>query len=143
MNLTWNFGRHVWWKLVLFNWWKNGDDGSDLVFKGWIDEQTLSPSTPETGTAVSFKNLKPEGFQGDKEYWLVMFCYLSIFVHLSLTLPSWSISIPYSTYAYLMQSELNYIGQLHHPNLVKLFGYCLDGQDWFLVYEFLKPLLVC
>ncbi|XP_056698085.1 probable L-type lectin-domain containing receptor kinase V.3 [Spinacia oleracea] len=36
-----------------------------------------------------------------------------------------------------MQSELNYVGQLHHPNLVKLFGYCLDGQDWFLVYAFL------
>ncbi|XP_056690867.1 probable serine/threonine-protein kinase PBL3 isoform X2 [Spinacia oleracea] len=80
------------------------EGGSDLVFKGWIDEQTLSPSTPETGMVVAFKNLKPEGFHGDKEYWL---------------------------------SELNYIGQLHHPNLVKLFGYCLDGQDWFLVYEYL------
>lgn len=35
------------------------------------------------------------------------------------------------------QSELNYLGQLHHPNLVKLTGYCLDGDNRLLVYEFM------
>ncbi|KNA16897.1 hypothetical protein SOVF_085110, partial [Spinacia oleracea] len=40
------------------------EGGSDLVFKGWIDEQTLSPSTPETGMVVAFKNLKPEDHEG-------------------------------------------------------------------------------
>ncbi|XP_052181142.1 probable serine/threonine-protein kinase PBL3 [Diospyros lotus] len=32
-------------------------------------------------------------------------------------------------------SEVNYLGQLHHPNLVKLIGYCLEGDDRLLVYE--------
>ncbi|XP_054807268.1 probable serine/threonine-protein kinase PBL18 [Prosopis cineraria] len=34
-------------------------------------------------------------------------------------------------------SELIYLGQLHHPNLVKLFGFCLDGDSRLLVYEYL------
>jgi interleukin-1 receptor-associated kinase 4 len=36
-----------------------------------------------------------------------------------------------------LQSELNYLGQLHHPNLVKLTGYCLDGDNRLLVYEYM------
>ncbi|XP_019431678.1 PREDICTED: probable serine/threonine-protein kinase PBL3 isoform X2 [Lupinus angustifolius] len=34
-------------------------------------------------------------------------------------------------------SEVNYLGQLHHPNLVKLYGYCLDGDNRLLVYEYM------
>ncbi|XAR50073.1 Non-specific serine/threonine protein kinase [Bertholletia excelsa] len=34
-------------------------------------------------------------------------------------------------------SEVNYLGQLHHPNLVKLLGYCLEGDNRLLVYEFM------
>ncbi|KAL3716511.1 hypothetical protein ACJRO7_008156 [Eucalyptus globulus] len=52
---------------------------------------------------VAIKKLKPEGFQGHKE-WL---------------------------------AEVNYLGQLHHPNLVKLIGYCLDGDNRLLVYEYM------
>ncbi|XP_044487828.1 probable serine/threonine-protein kinase PBL3 isoform X2 [Mangifera indica] len=52
---------------------------------------------------VAVKKLKPEGFQGHKE-WL---------------------------------TEVNYLGQLHHPNLVKLIGYCLEGENRLLVYEFM------
>lgn len=36
-----------------------------------------------------------------------------------------------------LQTEVNYLGQLHHPNLVKLIGYCSDGDNRLLVYEFL------
>lgn len=35
------------------------------------------------------------------------------------------------------QTEVNYLGQLHHPNLVKLIGYCLEGENRLLVYEFM------
>nr|XP_029119374.1 probable serine/threonine-protein kinase PBL3 isoform X2 [Elaeis guineensis] len=52
---------------------------------------------------VAVKKLKPEGFQGHKE-WL---------------------------------TEVNYLGQLHHPNLVKLIGYCSEGDNRLLVYEFM------
>ncbi len=33
-----------------------------------------------------------------------------------------------------LQTEVNYLGQLHHPNLVKLIGYCLEGENRLLVY---------
>ncbi|KAL9240874.1 hypothetical protein vseg_015046 [Gypsophila vaccaria] len=80
-----------------------GEGGFGYVFKGWIDEQTLLPARPGSGMVVAVKKLKPEGFQGHKE-WL---------------------------------TEVNYLGQLHHPNLVKLIGYCIEGENRLLVYEFM------
>jgi hypothetical protein len=53
-----------------------GEGGFGHVYKGWIDEQTLAPSRPGSGMVVAVKKLKPEGFQGHKE-WLVgspLFC---------------------------------------------------------------------
>ncbi|CAA0822278.1 Protein kinase 2B- chloroplastic [Striga hermonthica] len=80
-----------------------GEGGFGYVFKGWIDEHTLTASRPGSGLVIAVKKLKPEGFQGHKE-WL---------------------------------TEVNYLGQLHHPNLVKLVGYCLEGENRLLVYEFM------
>ncbi|KAJ6321792.1 hypothetical protein OIU77_011800 [Salix suchowensis] len=80
-----------------------GEGGFGCVFKGWIDENTLAASKPGSGMVVAVKKLKPEGFQGHKE-WL---------------------------------TEVNYLGQLHHPNLVKLIGYCVEGENRLLVYEFM------
>lgn len=44
-------------------------------------------------------------------------------------------------WAYLLhldaQTEVVYLGQLHHPNLVKLIGYCLEDEQRLLVYEFM------
>ncbi|KAI9100304.1 hypothetical protein K1719_024522 [Acacia pycnantha] len=34
-------------------------------------------------------------------------------------------------------TEINFQGQLHHPNIVKLIGYCLEDEHRLLVYEFL------
>lgn len=34
-------------------------------------------------------------------------------------------------------AEINYLGQLQHPNLVKLIGYCLEDEHRLLVYEFM------
>lgn len=56
-----------------------GEGGFGHVYKGWIDENTLAPSRPGTGLVVAVKKLKPEGFQGHKE-WLVgssLFCIFS------------------------------------------------------------------
>ncbi|XP_019414378.1 PREDICTED: probable serine/threonine-protein kinase PBL3 [Lupinus angustifolius] len=80
-----------------------GEGGFGNVYKGRIDEQLLGASRPGSGIMVAVKKLKPEGFQGHKE-WL---------------------------------SEVNHLGQLHHLNLVKLYGYCLDGNNLLLVYEYM------
>lgn len=34
-------------------------------------------------------------------------------------------------------AEINYLGQLQHPNLVKLIGYCCEDEHRLLVYEFM------
>jgi len=34
-------------------------------------------------------------------------------------------------------AEVNYLGQLSHPNLVKLLGYCFEDEQRLLVYEFM------
>ncbi|KAF8040532.1 hypothetical protein BT93_B2687 [Corymbia citriodora subsp. variegata] len=80
-----------------------GEGGFGYVFKGWIDELTFAAAKPGSGMVVAVKKLKPEGFQGHKE-WL---------------------------------TEVDYLGQLHHPNLVKLIGYCVEGENRLLVYEFM------
>ncbi|XVF54278.1 hypothetical protein PTKIN_Ptkin05aG0168000 [Pterospermum kingtungense] len=80
-----------------------GEGGFGYVYKGWMDKQTLVAARPGYGMVVAVKILKPEGFQGHKE-WL---------------------------------SEINYLGQLHHPNLVKLIGFCLEDENRLLVYEYL------
>jgi len=47
-----------------------GEGGFGCVFKGWIDELTFTAAKPGVGMVVAVKKLKPEGFQGHKE-WLV------------------------------------------------------------------------
>ncbi|KAK3001404.1 hypothetical protein RJ639_020660 [Escallonia herrerae] len=61
-----------------------GEGGFGWVFKGWIDQNTFSPSRPGTGI-----------------------------------------------------TEVNYLGQLRHENLVKLIGYCSESDNRLLVYEFM------
>ncbi|XP_015889606.2 probable serine/threonine-protein kinase PIX13 [Ziziphus jujuba] len=36
------------------------------------------------------------------------------------------------------QSEVNFLGRLSHPNLVKLLGYCWEDKELLLVYEFMQ-----
>ncbi|KAF3443479.1 hypothetical protein FNV43_RR13161 [Rhamnella rubrinervis] len=80
-----------------------GEGGFGSVFKGWLDENSLTTAKPGTGMVIAVKRLNQEGFQGHKE-WL---------------------------------AEVNYLGQLYHPHLVKLIGYCLEEEHQLLVYEFM------
>ncbi|XP_051113916.1 probable serine/threonine-protein kinase PBL10 [Andrographis paniculata] len=80
-----------------------GEGGFGSVFKGWVDEHSLTASKPGTGIVVAVKRLNQDGLQGHRE-WL---------------------------------AEINYLGQLRHPNLVKLMGYCLEDDHRLLVYEFM------
>lgn len=47
-----------------------GEGGFGYVYKGWINERTLTPSKPGSGIVVAVKKLKDDTPQGHKE-WLV------------------------------------------------------------------------
>jgi serine/threonine protein kinase len=36
-----------------------------------------------------------------------------------------------------VQAEVIFLGQLRHPNLVKLVGYCCEDEHRLLVYEYM------
>ncbi|XP_010521843.1 PREDICTED: protein kinase APK1A, chloroplastic-like isoform X2 [Tarenaya hassleriana] len=57
-----------------------GEGGFGCVFKGWIDEQTLTATKPGTGTVIAVKRLNQDGWQGHKE-WLAEVNYLGQFSH--------------------------------------------------------------
>ncbi|KAB1669905.1 hypothetical protein ES319_1Z153100v1 [Gossypium barbadense] len=80
-----------------------GQGGFGSVYKGWVDEHSLTATKPGSGILIAVKRLNQDGIQGHKE-WL---------------------------------AEINYLGQLDHPNLVKLIGYCLEDEHRLLVYEFM------
>ncbi|XP_054775827.1 probable serine/threonine-protein kinase PIX13 [Prosopis cineraria] len=80
-----------------------GEGGFGKVYKGWLDEKTLTPSKAGSGIVVAIKKLNSESMQGFQEW----------------------------------QSEVNFLGRLSHPNLVKLLGYCWDAEELLLVYEFM------
>ena len=47
-----------------------GEGGFGSVFKGWMDEHSLTASRPGSSMVVAVKRLNQEGWQGHKE-WLV------------------------------------------------------------------------
>ena len=40
-------------------------------------------------------------------------------------------------YCYI-QAEVDYLGEVYHQHLVKLVGYCIEGEQRLLVYEFMQ-----
>ncbi|CAN6270671.1 unnamed protein product [Urochloa humidicola] len=81
-----------------------GEGGFGRVYKGWVDERTLSPARNGAGSMpVAVKQLNHESMQGVHEW----------------------------------QTELNFLGRLSHPNLVRLLGYCWQGRELLLVYEYM------
>lgn len=105
-----------------------GEGGFGTVYKGYIDENVRVglKSLP-----VAVKVLNKEGLQGHRE-WLVSFpCYLPV-IRFSSSHKGYSLIL-----TSLMQTEVNFLGQLRHPNLVKLIGYCCEDDHRLLVYEFM------
>ncbi|KAL2331598.1 hypothetical protein Fmac_019179 [Flemingia macrophylla] len=79
------------------------EGGSGSVFKGWIDEISLTATRPGTGIVIAVKRLNQDGIQRHTK-WL---------------------------------AGVNYVGQLSHPHLVRLIGFCLEDKHRLLVYEFM------
>ncbi|KAG7592849.1 Serine-threonine/tyrosine-protein kinase catalytic domain [Arabidopsis thaliana x Arabidopsis arenosa] len=60
-----------------------GEGGFGYVYKGWIDERTLSPSKPGSGMVVAVKKLNEDGFQGHRQ-WLAEVDCLGRLHHINL-----------------------------------------------------------
>ncbi|KAF3540450.1 hypothetical protein F2Q69_00020856 [Brassica cretica] len=45
--------------------------------------------------------------------------------------------LPEVLYIVKLQCEVKFLGKFHHPNLVKLLGYCWEENQFLLVYEYL------
>ncbi|XXG39189.1 hypothetical protein AAC387_Pa01g0212 [Persea americana] len=142
-----------------------GEGGFGRVFKGWVDEKTLAPAKVGSGMVIAVKKLNSEGLQGWEE-WQVPFFLIccrallktfTIFIlgHIIITsnlipfiegqLRVW---VLYSFAGEFSQaflegtwhvsgSEVNFLGRLSHPNLVRLLGYCWEDKELLLVYEFM------
>ncbi|KAF4373791.1 hypothetical protein F8388_007697 [Cannabis sativa] len=98
-----------------------GEGGFGKVFKGWVDEKTLAPSKVGTGMMVAIKKLNSESMQGFQEW------------QNSSDVDKGPTYMTFSEFG--KDSEVNFLGRLSHPNLVKLLGYCWEDKELLLVYE--------
>ncbi|WZZ69235.1 hypothetical protein YC2023_080605 [Brassica napus] len=116
-----------------------GEGGFGQVFKGWVDEKTLSPSRAGVGIPIAVKKSNPDSAQGLHEWQAIILTWFStrntnfnfkklknICNHLKKV-----------TYIFNTLCEVRFLGKFHHPNLVKLLGYCWEENQFLLVYEFL------
>ena len=55
-----------------------GEGGFGSVFKGWIDENSLTAAKPGTGLVIAVKKLNQEGLQGHRE-WLVSMNFIFLY----------------------------------------------------------------
>lgn len=130
-----------------------GEGGFGCVFKGWINENGTAPVKLGTGLSVAVKTLNHDGLQGHKEWlvrnltsFLVYSCSPTcMHTPICFTCVFWSTIIACGISAFMFegyffytwQAEVNYLGDLLHPNLVKLIGYCIEEDQRLLVYEFM------
>ncbi|KAG6487008.1 hypothetical protein ZIOFF_055589 [Zingiber officinale] len=119
-----------------------GEGGFGRVYKGWVEEKTLNPAKSGAGMVVAVKKLNPESLQGIEEWQvlslshtnsfnmaplmaLIIICLLHTFIDI----------VEMYRCRLKLASEINFLGRLSHPNLVKLLGYCWEDRELLLVYE--------
>lgn len=112
------------------------EGGFGCVYEGWIDENTFAAVKWGTGMAIAVKRLNLEGLQGHREWLASIFsCYFHFPLFWFKYQSSWIVKSLLTLY---VQAEINYLGKLCHPYLVKLIGYCFEEEHQLLVYEFMS-----
>lgn len=102
---------------------KLGEGCFGKVFKGWIHEKITTSANPGQGIAVAVKRLDHKGNGGSLD-WDVH----DSFIH---------DTYPQGGHIEWLR-EVEYLGRLYHPNLVRLCGHCVEGKERLLVYEFMS-----
>ncbi|CAL5399934.1 unnamed protein product [Camellia sinensis] len=107
-----------------------GEGGFGKVYKGWLEEKVISKNG--SGSVVAVKKLNSESMQGFQE-WQILLLSCGKDYH-QCCMGDDQIQRGPLTYG----SEVNFLGRLSHPNLVKLLGYCWEDKELLLVYEFMQ-----
>ncbi|CAH2066944.1 unnamed protein product [Thlaspi arvense] len=113
-----------------------GEGGFGEVYKGFLDD---SFRTGLKAQPVAVKALKPEGGQGHRE-WLVIFLYSICILmnYMSAHMRNGIKVTKKKRFFNIMQAEVIILGQLKHPHLVNLIGYCCEDAHRLLVYEYME-----
>ena len=68
---------------------------------------------------------------------LLQAVFMLIIFSLSIFIRIHNNSDTFSSLFHSLQAEVDFLGNLHHPNLVRLIGYCVEDDQRLLVYEFM------
>lgn len=72
-------------------------------------------------------------------YWVINFLKIECFKKkFKLKYINYSKICMLSLVYLLVQSEVNFLGRVSHPNLVRLLGYCWEDKELLLIYEFMQ-----
>lgn len=76
---------------------------------------------------------------GKRINYQILFLLFALIIKLRLGLLVTFTSMTHGYFCFFStwQAEVNYLGDLLHPNLVKLIGYCIEDDQRLLVYEFM------
>ncbi|KAJ8773875.1 hypothetical protein K2173_009306 [Erythroxylum novogranatense] len=104
---------------------------SSVLQTPWSEGEILQSSNLKTFTYNELKtatrNFRPDSVVGEGGFGSVFKGWIDEHTN-KATKPGMGLVIA---------TEINYLGQLRHPRLVKLIGYCLEDEHRLLVYEFM------
>ncbi|RWR78505.1 Protein kinase domain-containing protein [Cinnamomum micranthum f. kanehirae] len=124
-----------------------GEGGFGQVFKNWIDGKTFAPTTLKIFSFAELKkatrNFRPDKVLGDgssgtvSKGWIDEMTFAPTKAGSGMAIAVKKLKPDDFQGHEEWQSEVNILGSLSHPNIVRLLGYCEEEKELLLVYEFM------